>query len=171
MIELVCDHCGRKRRLYPSHNFDHETNDPSPKLDVLHLREGLGQRKTVLCGLLVRASAGSGALSKKNPGLTCRMWEICCNRLASDTVRAVLVFLHGLPGQPQRIAKLGLTHLDHPPAHTDPITDVFVGRVWRFFQDHGQSGLRLACGDRSGRTRVLTGPGSRGTCGMPSDRK
>ena len=35
---------------YLPHDFDYETNDPPPKLDILHSRESLGQRDAVPCG-------------------------------------------------------------------------------------------------------------------------
>ena len=43
--------------------------------------------------------------SKKNVAGTCRIWEMCCSRLALIRVRARLVFLNLLKCNPQGVAE------------------------------------------------------------------
>src|SRR6266853_157972 len=53
-----------------------EIDDPAPQLGIGNAHEGLGQRQAV------GGSDKIGAPSKKNATGTCRIWEICCSRLA-----------------------------------------------------------------------------------------
>ena len=64
---------------------------------------------------------------------TCRMWEICCNRLAPMRLVPLLVFLHLLERKAEFISQIGLAHVQHDSAHSHPIADVFIDGVGGFF--------------------------------------
>ena len=54
----------------------------------------------------------------------------------ADPVRALLVFLHLLEGQAERVAELFLAHAQHHPAHPHPRAHVLVGRIGRLLRHH-----------------------------------
>src|SRR5262249_86653 len=70
-----------------------------------------------------------GAPSKKNSTGTCRIWEICCNRLAGDAGGASLVFLHLLEAETEGGNQVFLAHCKQNTAHPHPAADVPVGGV------------------------------------------
>ena len=75
-----------------------------------------------------------GAPSKKNSTGTCRIWDICCNRLGPHAVGAVLVFLHLLEGEAECGTKLLLAYCKHLAAHPHPPADMLVDGVRRIFR-------------------------------------
>src|SRR5882672_2690473 len=54
----------------------------------------------------------------------------------TDAVGALLVFLHLLERDLERLAQLLLAHAEHLPAHPQPAAYVLVDRIWRL---HGVS--------------------------------
>src|SRR4030088_3712432 len=54
----------------------------------------------------------------------------------TDAVGALLVFLHLLERDLERLAQLLLAHAEHLPAHPQPAAYVLVDRIWRL---HGLS--------------------------------
>src|SRR5215469_16487483 len=59
----------------------------------------------------------------------------------TDPIGALIVFLNLLERQPERVAEFLLAHRQHHPAHTNPASDVLVGRVWRLFCQGSHAGL------------------------------
>ena len=84
-----------------------------------------------------RPAAGTcGAPSKKNDTGTCKICEICCKPAGADAVGALLVFLHLLKGQAERVSELLLAHAQHHPAHAHPAADMLVDRIGGFLCYH-----------------------------------
>ena len=54
----------------------------------------------------------------------------------ADAVRALLVLLHLLEGEAERVAELFLTHAEHHAAHTHACAHVLVGRIGRLLRHH-----------------------------------
>ena len=50
----------------------------------------------------------------------------------ADAISPLLVFLHLLEREAERVAELLLTHAEHHPAHTYSTADVLVGRIGAF---------------------------------------
>src|SRR5687768_13674264 len=63
----------------------------------------------------------------------------------ADAVGALLVFLHLLEGQAERVAELLLTHAQHHAAHAHATPDVLVGRVGSLFRHSSEI---LECANR-----------------------
>ena len=69
------------------------------------------------------------APSKKDATGTCRMLGDLLQPARSDAVSALLVFLHLLEREAERIAQFSLAHCKHHAAHAHPAADVLVDWV------------------------------------------
>jgi hypothetical protein len=64
------------------------------------------------------------------------MCDMLLQAARSDTICSLLIFLHLLERNPERVAEFRLAHSEHLPMHPDPAAHVFV---------HGVGGLFLYC--------------------------
>ena len=87
-----------------------------------------------------RGTDASGAPSKKNATGTCRNVGDLLQPARSDAVGAVLVFLHLLEGESERIAQFRLAHCKHLAAHAHAAADVLVGGVRGLLRGNGIAG-------------------------------
>jgi hypothetical protein len=103
---ILTRRCLRGRKYsHINQHFDDEPDEPPAELEVLNATEGVSQGHAVATGeefgyiiwcerrsLPFDACARFGESSKKNAGLTRKMREICCNRLAPIRISPVSYF-------------------------------------------------------------------------------
>jgi hypothetical protein len=76
-----------------------------------------------------RGADAFGAFSKKNATAPAGCGKFLLQPARSDAVGALLVFLHLLEREAERIAQSPLAHCKHPTAHAHPAADVLVDGV------------------------------------------
>ena len=130
-------------------NVHDKISDAVPEFHVFYAREGFGSGKAVGRGekvgnvfrrrRVVLSSGEAGhmrrALEKERHGHLQNVREVM-QAARTDAIGALLVFLHLLERQPERLAKVLLAHLEHHPAHPHATADVLVGRIRTFLYPH-----------------------------------
>ena len=132
-----------------------QIDDPAAQLGVLDAHEGLGQREAIGGRQEVGDIGRRGRFGKSVVGLPRRVRRAVeeerhrhlqdvrdlLQAARADPVRALLVFLHLLKGQAERVAELLLTHAEHHPTHTHPRAHVLVRRIGRLLRHHVRTQL------------------------------
>ena len=70
-----------------------------------------------------------GALSKKKGTGTCRIWDMCCSRLAPMRLAPFSYFLNLLERQSKRVRKVCLAHFEHQAPHPHAAADMPVDGI------------------------------------------
>jgi len=148
-------------RLLPFGKRDHEVDDPLSDLRILDAGErhvemqALGRGKKIrdigrgarflndadlLRGFLAGDGIEHGRPFEKEGWRNVERPRDLLQPARPDPIRALLVFLHLLKGQAERISELFLAHAEHDTAHAHPTTDMPVDRVRNLFiLDHSET--------------------------------
>src|ERR1017187_10286654 len=129
-------------------NLPNEVDDATPQFDVLDLHEGFGERQAVGGGEKFghvgdRRRHGFPLRQRRHTRPTLEEeghWHLQDLRdlhkpARAHSIDALLVFLHLLKGQPNRIRKFRLAHSKHEPRHAHSAAHMLVGGVWQLL-DH-----------------------------------
>src|SRR6266851_10112089 len=126
--------------------FFDQVHNPSSYLGVADPHERFNERQPVACCHEICQRIGRRRLAGEDVTRRRALEEEWDRRLQgmanllqsarADPVSALLVFLHLLEGDAERIAQPRLTHVQHHTAHTHATANMLVYRIGRFSTSH-----------------------------------